>query len=160
MLIILLLNIVLVTCAVLIHHESLIKLSRILVIFKIQPRKRIVFGVLGVLLAHCLEIWVFALGYYALLPYPEYGFLDGSYTGTFLDGVYFSFTTFTTLGFGDIQPIGLIRYVTGIESLTGFVLVTWSASFLYLEMQANWHPESGLDQTSIRPVDDSQHKSQ
>jgi hypothetical protein len=31
-----------------------------------------------------------------------------------------------------------MRYLTGIEALTGLVLVAWSASFLYLEMQQNW----------------------
>ena len=55
-----------------------------------------------------------------------------------LDCVYFSFTTFTTLGFGDIEPIGDLRYLTGLEALTGLVLITWTASFLYLEMQRYW----------------------
>lgn len=30
----------------------------------------------------------------------------------------------TTLGFGDIEPIGDLRYLTGIESLSGLVLIT------------------------------------
>ncbi|HHO59743.1 MAG TPA: two pore domain potassium channel family protein, partial [Thiotrichales bacterium] len=29
-------------------------------------------------------------------------------------------------------------YLTGIESLTGLVLITWTASFLYYEMQRYW----------------------
>jgi hypothetical protein len=66
----------------------------------------------------------------------EYGGqLEGNYNGTLLDSAYFSFTTYSTLGFGDIQPMGDIRFLTGLESLTGLVLVTWSASFLYFEMQ-------------------------
>ncbi|EEB77646.1 hypothetical protein GPB2148_582 [marine gamma proteobacterium HTCC2148] len=55
-----------------------------------------------------------------------------------MDCVYFSFTTYTTLGMGDIEPIGDLRYLTGLESLTGLVLITWSASFLYLEMTRYW----------------------
>ena len=55
-----------------------------------------------------------------------------------MDCVYFSFTTFTTLGFGDIHPLGPIRFLTGIEALTGLVLITWTASFLFLEMQRHW----------------------
>jgi hypothetical protein len=55
-----------------------------------------------------------------------------------MDCVYFSFTTFTTLGFGDIAPMGDIRYLTGTESLTGLVLITWTASFLYVEMRKFW----------------------
>jgi len=47
-------------------------------------------------------------------------------------GVYFSYTL------GDIEPLGNIRFLAGIESLTGLVLITWTASFLYYEMQRYW----------------------
>ena len=52
---------------------------------------------------------------------------------------FFSFTTPTALGFGDIEPTGNLRYLTGIESLTGLVLITWTASFLFVEMQRYWN---------------------
>jgi hypothetical protein len=29
--------------------------------------------------------------------------------------------------------------LTGLESLTGLVLITWTASFLYYEMQRYWN---------------------
>ena len=58
--------------------------------------------------------------------------------GSIMDSVYFSFTVFSTVGFGDIEPTGNLRFLTGIESLTGLVLITWSASFLYFEMQRHW----------------------
>ncbi|RZA02340.1 MAG: two pore domain potassium channel family protein, partial [Moraxellaceae bacterium] len=45
---------------------------------------------------------------------------------------------FTTLGLGDITPVGAIRFLAGTEALTGFVLVTWSASFTFVEMQRFW----------------------
>jgi hypothetical protein len=67
-----------------------------------------------------------------------WGTLTGNFDGSILDCVYFSFTTFTTLGFGDIVPIGDLRFLVGIESLTGLVLITWTASFLFLEMQRYW----------------------
>jgi hypothetical protein len=49
-------------------------------------------------------------------------------------------TTYTTLGFGDIVPVGPVRFLTSVEALTGFVLITWSASFTYLEMNRFWKP--------------------
>ena len=67
-----------------------------------------------------------------------WGSLEGNFDGSLLDCVYFSFTVYTTVGFGDIEPLGYIRYLTGIESLAGLVLITWTASFLYLEMQRHW----------------------
>ena len=51
---------------------------------------------------------------------------------------YYSFVTYTTLGFGDIIPVGDIRFLTGLESLTGLVLITWTASFMFFEMQKYW----------------------
>jgi len=68
----------------------------------------------------------------------NWGYFVGNFEGSLLDCAYFSFTSYTTLGFGDIVPIGDLRYLTGLESLTGLVLITWSASFLYLEMTRYW----------------------
>jgi len=68
-----------------------------------------------------------------------WGNLAGNFDGSLMDCGYFSFTTFTTLGFGDIEPTGHLRYLTGIEALTGLVLITWTASFLYFEMQRYWN---------------------
>lgn len=42
------------------------------------------------------------------------------------------------IGFGDISPVGDIKYLTGLQALTGLVLITWTASFLFLEMQKYW----------------------
>lgn len=96
-------------------------------------------GVVGALIAHSVEVWVFAVGYYFQLKNPAFGHMTGEFDGSFWDCVYFSFTTFSTLGFGDIEPHGLVRFLTGIESLTGLVLITWSASFLFIKMQKYWH---------------------
>jgi hypothetical protein len=35
-----------------------------------------------------------------------------------------------------------VRFLTGTESLSGFILITWSASFLYLEMEQFWRKRS------------------
>ena len=45
------------------------------------------------------------------------------------------------MGFGDIEPFGYIRFLAGIEALTGLLLITWSASFLFLEMQRFWRDQ-------------------
>jgi len=58
---------------------------------------------------------------------------------TLFDAFYLSATTFTTLGFGDLTPMGAIRVLSGCEALTGLLLITWSASFTYLEMARLWN---------------------
>lgn len=135
---ILLVNALIVALVVMIHYEALHWLTWCMPRLPVVHRARIAIGVLGALVAHAVEVWIFALAYYLLTTWFEWGSLGGNFNGTLLDCVYFSFTVFSTLGFGDIFPEGEIRYLVGIESLTGLVLITWTASFLYYEMQRNW----------------------
>ena len=134
-----LVNAALVGLAVLIHYETLYQLARHLPHVKVKPRFRVLWGVLLILAAHVAEIWLFALGYWSLLHIEGMGQLTGNIVGpSLLECSYFSFVTFTTVGYGDIVATGHLRYLTGLEALTGFVLITWSASFLFLEMQKYW----------------------
>ncbi|AWN15831.1 potassium channel family protein [Salinisphaera sp. LB1] len=135
---IIVINIVVVTLAVGIHYELLYRMTTILPRLPVRHRFRIVLGVFGALCAHAVEVWIFAIAYYGMLHWAHIGYFSGHFNGTVLDCAYFSFTTFTTLGFGDIEPMAGVRYLTGIESLTGLLLITWSASFLFLEMQRYW----------------------
>lgn len=129
-----------VTFAVVIHYEFLYRLTRLMPQLKIKHRFRIVLGVFTALVAHSIEVLIFAVAYYFMHGAKGWGELRGNFNGSLFDCSYFSFTTYTTLGFGDIEPTGMLRFLVGIESLTGLVLITWTASFLYLEMQKYWHP--------------------
>lgn len=139
LLVVTLVNALLVGAVVLIHYESLYQLARRLPHFKVKPRYRVLWGVLLILIAHVVEIWLFALGYWSLLHIDGMGQLTGNVNGpSLLDCSYFSFVTYTTVGYGDIVATGHLRYLTGLESLCGMVMITWSASFLFLEMQKYW----------------------
>lgn len=131
-------NIAVVFIAVIIHYEFLLRLTLLLPRVKIRYRLRILLGVGGALLAHAVEVLLFAFAYYFMHRVDGWGKLTGNFDGSWMDCIYFSLTTFTTLGFGDIQPVGSLRFLTGIESLTGLVLITWTASFLFVEMQKFW----------------------
>ena len=54
------------------------------------------------------------------------------------DEAYFSAETYTSLGFGDVVPNGSLRLLAGIEALNGLLMIGWSASFLFIEMQRHW----------------------
>ena len=45
---------------------------------------------------------------------------------------------YTTLGYGDITPHGLVRFTAGLEALTGLLLIAWTASFMYYEIRKYW----------------------
>ena len=124
------------------HYEFLHQLTVLMPKFHIVHRKRIAIGVIVALIAHAIEIWIFGIVYYFLHRSGAWGDFEGNYDGSLLDNVYFSATTFTTLGFGDIAPFGELRFLTGVESLTGLVLITWTASFLFIEMTRHWDGES------------------
>ena len=138
-----LVNLLVVSTCVLIHYEALYRITLLIQRMRIRHRFRIVFGVFGALVAHSIEIWIFAVAYYLMHHADGWGSLQGNISGgTLADCVYFSFTVFTTLGFGDIEASGYLRHMTGVESLTGLVLITWTASFLYFEMQRYWGKNS------------------
>lgn len=131
-------NSLVVSLAVVTHYEFLGWLGQGLQKLSLRHRSRILVGVFGSLIAHSIEVWIFALAYYAMSHSDGWGTLSGNTQDTLLDCAYFSFTVFTTLGFGDILPAGNLRYLTGLEALTGMVLITWTASYLFLEMQRHW----------------------
>lgn len=138
MIITIFLNSVLVAVAVLVHYEALNQLSMMIPQLPIRPRLRVLFGIFGTLVAHVVEMWVFAFGYYFMVHSEGFGSLRGAFDNSLLDCSYFSFVTYTSLGFGDIEPLGNLRFLTGLEALTGLVLITWTASFMFIEMQKLW----------------------
>ena len=132
------LNAAIIALVVIVHYEFLYHFTTIMPKLRMRHRFRIVLGVLAALTAHAVEIWVFGVAYFFMDRAQEWGHLAGNYDDKFLSSVYFSFTAYTTLGLGDIEPLGDMRFLVGLESLTGFVLITWTASFLYLEMTRYW----------------------
>jgi hypothetical protein len=127
-----------VAVTVLVHFEGLRWLSARLIHLPSERRRKVLFGVYGVILLHVAEIWLFGLAIWLLLHLPEAGYLSGVANADLFDAVYLSAVTFSTVGFGDIAPVGPLRFLSGTEALTGFILITWSASFLYLEMEQFW----------------------
>lgn len=128
-----------IALVVMIHYEFLFRFTVIMPVLRVKHRFRIVLGVLAALVAHSIEVWVFAIIFYIMHHADGWGSFGGNFDGSLAACVYFSFASYTTLGLGDIEPFGEIRFVTGLESLTGLVLITWTASFLYLEMTQYWN---------------------
>lgn len=135
-----LINALIVAAAVLTHFEMLHRLRLAVPRIPVPPRMRVLLALLGALAAHVVEVMLFAVSYLVFLQIDGYGSLTGSTTdNTWLDCVYFSFITYTTVGIGDIEPLGRIRFLVGLESLTGFVLISWTASFMFMEMSRYWN---------------------
>lgn len=129
-----------VGACVMLHYEGLSVLSR-------RHRERrgalqrrhVLVGIFAMLGLHVVEIWIFGLAYSLLALTPSTGAIQmvGGTVG-WLDRIYFSAASFTTLGYGDLVPHGVMRLLAGTEALTGLMLITWSASFTFLQMDRYW----------------------
>ena len=98
--------------------------------------------------ASLAEVVVFAVGW-SLLVWTGVAELSLE-APTFADFVYFSGVVYTTLGFGDIVPVGGARILTVAEAVTGLVLIAWTASFTYFEMRENWSLDGEGEQPDRR----------
>jgi hypothetical protein len=76
-------------------------------------------GVLYILLAHTVEVWVWA---FVLMA-------TGAVTGL-EPAVYFSLVSFTTLGFGDITLGTEWRLMSALIGANGFLLFGWSTAYM------------------------------
>jgi hypothetical protein len=79
---------------------------------------------------HAVEIVIWARAYLALVPTNE--------LASFEEAVYFSFVTFTTLGYGDITLSEGFRLLSGIEALNGIILVGWTTAMIFSVVQHIW----------------------
>ena len=125
---------------VLLQYEWLLVVWRWLSTHRGHRRVKVLYGILSMFVLHAAEILIFAAALWLLVQWPATGRLEGQQASGFFDYAYFSAVTFSTVGFGEIWPVGPIRLLCAVEALAGFVLITWSASFTYLEMEKFWRP--------------------
>jgi len=80
---------------------------------------------------HVIEIQLWALTYMLVLP--------GNPLENYEKAVYFSFVTFTTLGYGDVTlSTHDWRILSGIEAMDGILLAGWSTALLFVVVQRSW----------------------
>ena len=132
-----------VALVIVLHYEGLLALGRRHARRRAQGdalvgRRSVLKVIAGLFVLHVVEIWAFGFAYWGLLHWPGAGELRGATSVNLLECVYLSAMTFTTVGFGDLVPVGPIRFLAGTEALVGFMLITWSASFTYLQMERHW----------------------
>jgi ion channel len=137
-------SILLVLICILIHYEALRIVSSLLPGPSwVGLRGRMAAVVLACFAAHTIEVWVFAGAYYLMADHFALGGVAGAQKVDFPDLVYFSVVTYSTIGFGDLYPIGGTRLLAGVEAVLGLLLIGWSASFTYLVMERFWPLHGG-----------------
>ena len=79
--------------------------------------------IISIIFVFFLTITMFAVIYAEPIENSENYFMQFGkpYAITFPDALYFSTTTITTLGYGDITPVGIFRFFVIIEVLMGVI---------------------------------------
>jgi len=120
------------------HYRVLLWLGSYTQKISLEKQSQVLFIVMALFLAHIIEIGFYALVYNWSVSSFNLGVFEGAPVGSAMNYLYYSGVIFTTLGLGDIQPVGHIRFITAVEALNGFLLITWSASFTFLAMGRLW----------------------
>lgn len=113
------------------HHFGILCVRRCMPRMKHQTHRAVLTAFLGLLVLHTLEIVAWAGAYAVMLDGNWFGTLGGSYSGSAEDLIYFSGMNFVTLGFTQLKTDGAIRIISMMQSLGGFMILTWSATFIY-----------------------------
>ena len=134
---------VMVIITVLVHFAGLTVLMMILKRYALRLHRRhnvigqalVIIGVvLSLFFIHGIEIWTYAGVYVVLNALP-----------TFEAALYFSTTSFSTLGYGDVTIDNHWRLLAAIEGINGFILIGWSTAFFVSLMQQMRVLEADLD---------------
>ena len=96
-------------------------MAGLVVFFAHTLRKILTFPVQTLLISMFVIPVNFAYLYLRIENNSEVGCITNS--EWFGDTLYFSYTTFTTLGYGDFAPLGICKYLTSIEALLGLMTV-------------------------------------
>ena len=83
---------------------------------------------------HAVQISLWAVSYLVMLPSGELHSLE--------EALYFSIVTFTSLGYGDITLSEGWRMLSGIEALSGILLLGWTTALLFAVVQRTWKAAS------------------
>lgn len=135
----LLISLLLVAATIAIHYEVLRQTSQRLPHLNIPPRMRIIVMLIAALTSHMIHVLLYAVTFMVLENLHGFGTIDGKHGHNLADVFYFSITSYTTLGIGDLIPTGALRMISGTEALNGLVMVGWTASMTYLYMEKFWH---------------------
>ncbi len=132
----------LVVATTILHYEVLRSLNSRLPTLRVPGRAKLVVVILAAFVAHAAEMALYGVALYSLVAWLGTGSLTGAAGFSLASCLYFSAETYTSLGFGDLTPVGPVRLLAGVEALNGLLLIGWSASFTYISMERFWSPEA------------------
>ena len=95
---------------------------------------RVLVILLMALAVHLVEVGLYAVAYAPGDWVPALGSFGGFAVTEPLGYPYFSITSYTSLGLGEVFPSDRLRFIAGVEALNGLLLIVWSGSFIFIAM--------------------------
>lgn len=151
MLIVVVASCLLVLGTTLLHYEVLRFLNGRLPSLAVPDRSKLLVVMLVTFVAHAVEIALYGVVMFGLMAHLDAGQLGGLAALSMEACMLLSAETYTSLGFGDLTPIGPVRLIAGVEALNGLLLIAWSASFTYLSMERFWAAQPPSDPPARQP---------
>ena len=85
----------------------------------------------GIFWVHICEILLFSMTFFLAAETLSLGEFSKGFNPSLLNYFYYSISTYSTLGLSNFYPEGPLKIISGFESLTGFIMITWSATFFF-----------------------------
>ncbi|MGZ3218293.1 ion channel [Paracoccus sp. T5] len=120
------------------HHYGLLAIRAAKPNAREAEKTAIMIVFVGLVALHTLQILAFAFVYRLIVSWSGMGGLSGQFGGSWNDLIYYSGINFVTLGYTQIEAAGPLRIVSMMQSLGGFMVLTWSATFLYSVCDRAW----------------------
>jgi hypothetical protein len=116
------------------HYFFLSRIKKWLNNTKLPPFASLLMVFYGITLSQLVAALWFAIGFKAsiILGLGSFGGVDPI---VFSDIFYFSLINLTTLGMANIEPVGHLNLLVGLEAMTGFLLVSCSATVVFKTMK-------------------------
>jgi hypothetical protein len=124
-----------------VHYATMTSLQNLLARLNFSRAAKSQLALLGLSTAHLIEAAMYASGFH-FGERMGLGSFAGAETSDAMSVFYFSLVNFTSLGLGDIYPTGHLRFLAGLESLNGFLLISCSAAMLYLVAMERSQPRA------------------
>jgi hypothetical protein len=98
-----------------IFYEIIGLALKIITKYHLRMRSLMFLLVAMIFFAHTSIIWIYAFVYWFMVHFLGFKALGGIDYNDFWGYIYFSATTYSSLGIGDIVPYGAMRFVTAVQ---------------------------------------------
>lgn len=127
------------------HLGGILGIKRLNLACNFGAPMSVLFTFWGLALLHLSEIAAGALVYAVALGWFELGTVDEGYGDSWAGLLYLSGISYATLGYTEQVVRGPLRILTMVNALGGFMLITWSATYVYSIWGEHYREKGGSD---------------